>query len=185
MTTCKPLPVFVQNRLREITSHSDIKFDYVSTSQNPADLATRGVPADELIHNNLWWHGPSWLTDHPLQWPSWKSTQFDSKMSEQNTKQSPGPHVMYETPTLAGIPRESSRISQPVAPFDISARSYSSLTKLLGVSAWALRFILKLQKKSTVRGQLLSDKVSQAKVMWEKYVQKYTFTPEINAVKQN
>jgi len=92
---------------------------------------------------------------------------------------------MYETPTLAGIPRESSRISQPVAPFDISARIYSSLTKLLGVSAWALRFIRKLQKKSTVRGQLTSDKVSQAKAMWEKYVQKCTFTPEINAVKQN
>ena len=32
MTACKPLPVFVQNRLREITSHKDIKFDYVSTS---------------------------------------------------------------------------------------------------------------------------------------------------------
>ena len=27
-TTSKPLPVFVQNRLREITSHRDIKFDY-------------------------------------------------------------------------------------------------------------------------------------------------------------
>ena len=106
MTTCKPLHVFVQNRLREIASHRDIKFDYGSTSQNPADLATRGVLADELIHNNLWWHGPSWLTDHPSQWPSWKSTQFDSKMSEQNTKQSPGPHVMCETTTLAGIPRE-------------------------------------------------------------------------------
>ncbi|PFX32652.1 hypothetical protein AWC38_SpisGene2517, partial [Stylophora pistillata] len=43
ITTCKPLPVFLQNRLREITSHRDIKFDYVSTSQNPADLSTRGV----------------------------------------------------------------------------------------------------------------------------------------------
>ncbi|XP_020602584.1 uncharacterized protein LOC110041616 [Orbicella faveolata] len=59
MKTCKPLPVFVQNWIREITSHMNIKFDYVSTSQNPADLATRGVPTDELIHNNLWWHGPS------------------------------------------------------------------------------------------------------------------------------
>ena len=108
-------------------------------------------------------------------------------MSEQNTKQSPGPHVMYETTTLAGIPRESSRLSldKPVAPFDISERNYSSLTKLLRVSAWALRFIRKLQKKSKVEGQLTSGEISQAKVMWEKYVQKSAFTPEINAVKQN
>ena len=28
MTTCKPMHGFVQNRLREITSHRDIKFDY-------------------------------------------------------------------------------------------------------------------------------------------------------------
>ena len=108
-------------------------------------------------------------------------------MSEHNTKQSPGPHVMYETTTLAGIPRESSKISleKPVAPFDISERNYSSQTKLLRVSAWALRFIRKLQKKSTVKEQLTSDEISKAKVMWEKYVQKSAFTPEINAVKQN
>ena len=66
---------------------------WVHFSKNPADLAARGVPADELIHNNLWWHGPSWLTDLPSQWPPWKSTQFDTKMSEQNTKQCAGSHV--------------------------------------------------------------------------------------------
>ena len=59
ITTCKPLPVFVQNRLREITSHRDMKFDYVPTSQHLADLSARGVSADELIQNNLSWHGSS------------------------------------------------------------------------------------------------------------------------------
>ena len=99
-------------------------------------------------------------------------------MSEQNTKQSPGPHVMYETTTLAGTPKESSKVSfdKPVGPFRISERNYSSLTKLLRVSAWALQFIRKLQKKSTIKGQLTSEEI--AKVMWEKYVQKRTFTPE-------
>ena len=41
MKNHKSLPVFVQNRLKEITSHKDIKFRYVTTTQNPADLATR------------------------------------------------------------------------------------------------------------------------------------------------
>ena len=57
-------------------------------------------------------------------------------------------------------------------PFNIGKRNYSSLTKLLRVSAWALRFIRKLQKKSTVKGQLTSDEISQAKVKWEKYMSK-------------
>ena len=74
--------------------------------------------------------------------------------------------------------------NKQVTPFGISERKYSSLTKLLRVSTWALRFNRKLQKKSTIKGQLTSDKISQAKVMWEKYVQKSVFTPEINAVKE-
>ena len=42
------------------------------------------------------------------------------------------------------------------------------------------------EEHSTVKGQLTSDEISQAKVMWEKSVQKSAFTPEINAaVKQN
>ena len=97
MKTYKPLPVFVQNRLREITSNMDFKLDYVSTSQNPADLATRGVPTNKLIRNNLRWHSLSWLTDHPSKWPlSKRSIQFDSKMPEQNTKLSLG-HMLCMT----------------------------------------------------------------------------------------
>jgi len=87
---------------------------------------------------------------------------------------------MYETVSLAGIPRENNNMSfdKPVSPVGISEGNYSSLTKLLRVSAWALRFIRKLQKKSTIKGQLTSDEISRAKVMWEKYVQKCAFTPE-------
>jgi len=50
----KPLPAFVQIRLKEISSYKDVKFRYISTSQNPADLATGGFTAEELVHSNLW-----------------------------------------------------------------------------------------------------------------------------------
>ena len=108
-------------------------------------------------------------------------------MSEQNIKQPPSLHVMNETTTLAEIPKKSSKMSfnKSVALFGIRERNYSSLTKLLRVNSWALRFIRKLQKKSTIKTQLTSDEISQAKVMWEKYVQKSAFTREINAVKEN
>lgn len=38
----KPLPVFVQNRVTEIRSMESVHFLYVSSQENPADLATRG-----------------------------------------------------------------------------------------------------------------------------------------------
>ena len=43
----KPL-TFVRNRVKEIIETKDISFRYVETSQNPADLTTRGVSAQDL-----------------------------------------------------------------------------------------------------------------------------------------
>ena len=50
----KPLTTFVQNLVKEITETKDISFRYVVTSQNPADLATRRISAQELNECELW-----------------------------------------------------------------------------------------------------------------------------------
>ncbi len=34
---------------------------HVSTEQNPADLLSRGINAEYIIDNSLWWSGPDWL----------------------------------------------------------------------------------------------------------------------------
>ena len=39
---------------------------YVPTGENPADVGSRG---GNINHNNLWKHGPPWLSD-PAQWPA-------------------------------------------------------------------------------------------------------------------
>ena len=41
----------------------------MATKYNPADLALRGVFPQDLILQELWWKGPPWLTDSPVQWP--------------------------------------------------------------------------------------------------------------------
>ncbi|XP_068202710.1 uncharacterized protein [Palaemon carinicauda] len=56
--------VFVNNRVREIQhltppSH----WHHCSGSNNPADLMTRGLLAEKLIGNNLWFSGPCNLSD--------------------------------------------------------------------------------------------------------------------------
>ena len=38
--------------------YRDIKLHYISTTENPADIASRGASARELQPNRLWWHGP-------------------------------------------------------------------------------------------------------------------------------
>lgn len=43
---------------------------HVSTSDNPADLATRGVTPLELKESELWWQGPKWLQKERRIWPT-------------------------------------------------------------------------------------------------------------------
>ena len=38
--------------------------------QNPADIPTRGMSANELLKSELWHHGPRYLQLPPDQWPT-------------------------------------------------------------------------------------------------------------------
>ncbi|XP_023248344.1 uncharacterized protein LOC111644037 [Copidosoma floridanum] len=56
------------HHIQELTAHGTWR--YVPSSDNPADIATRGAEPSTLQHNTLWWTGPSWLTGPPSTWPS-------------------------------------------------------------------------------------------------------------------
>ena len=56
---------FVVNRVCKIIEHPDILERYLPTSENPADLATRG---GQVANAELWWNVPVWLSD-PEKWP--------------------------------------------------------------------------------------------------------------------
>ncbi|XP_070068063.1 uncharacterized protein [Drosophila takahashii] len=62
---------FVANRVTKITQSTEAaNWAHVQSEHNPADLASRGVPLQDLIDNSLWWHGPTWLSKPRDQWPS-------------------------------------------------------------------------------------------------------------------
>jgi hypothetical protein len=49
----------VANRLSLIQTELPVSsWLHVSTKENPADLAKRGVRLIDLVKNNLWWRGP-------------------------------------------------------------------------------------------------------------------------------
>ena len=59
--------VYVANRVQEIRNHTEPdQWRHVGTGENPADLASRGVSAEELASNDLWWHGPTFLSNVAL-----------------------------------------------------------------------------------------------------------------------
>lgn len=56
------LKVFVANRVAAIQRNSNaLDWQHVSSKNNPADIASRGIKPCELLQNDLWWHGPQYL----------------------------------------------------------------------------------------------------------------------------
>lgn len=55
--------VFVSNRIQQIRDHTEpFQWNYVSSGENPADIASRGATADKLNNGKLWFNGPTFLT---------------------------------------------------------------------------------------------------------------------------
>ncbi len=61
---------FVANRVKEVHELStNVEYAFVPGKENPADLATRGISAQELIESKVWGEGPAWLTEGSQCWP--------------------------------------------------------------------------------------------------------------------
>ena len=61
--------IFIANQLSEILDHSKrSEWRYIPSKLNPADNATRGLPASETHSNSDWLRGPSFLNKKD-QWP--------------------------------------------------------------------------------------------------------------------
>lgn len=53
---------FVANhvsQIHEVTNPN--QWRYVNTTQNPANVASRGLRFEDLLYFKLWWDGPSYL----------------------------------------------------------------------------------------------------------------------------
>ena len=62
---------FVANRIATILeASSQIQWRYVTSVQNPADDASRGLTADALLNNLRWITGPEFLWKSENYWPS-------------------------------------------------------------------------------------------------------------------
>ncbi|MEW8544134.1 MAG: hypothetical protein AB2693_11425, partial [Candidatus Thiodiazotropha sp.] len=178
---------FIENRLNEIRLDSEIIYHYIASSDNPADCATRGLDTKDLKDNQLWWYGPKWLGLASDDWPIWKLNNIDSGIqSEEENKTKPS-RPMYEAKLVAGEGcRNKKDVSTKVsAPLNIDIHRFSSLIKLLRVTALALRFIKKLQKISQPNKQLDSEEIYQAEKLWIRYVQRLHYDDIIHSILSN
>ena len=137
LSSSKPLKQFVANRIKEIKGMFSIPhWNHCPTADNPADLLTRGISANQLQSSSLWKHGPQWLLSES-QWPHCKPSQvLHLNLSQSLEEEAPSGDSV---PTQ--LPEEKTGIHRVI---DISR--YSTLPKLVGVTAYVLRFLSHLRK---------------------------------------
>ena len=59
--------VYIANRVQQIHDYTTIdQWNYVNTSENPADIASRGISAKYLVNSDIWWRGPEFLSSSTL-----------------------------------------------------------------------------------------------------------------------
>jgi hypothetical protein len=173
ISTSKDLSVFVKNRIVEIKSEEGIQFKYVPSKQNPADLATRGRSVESLRNDNLWWHGPEWLTETDSEWNRKQSTpdktteemKFKSELKKTKTPET------KDIQSLVGMDNCCKNMKF-VPPFGIHISRFSSFTKLMRVTAWVNRFVSKLNKTSSYMGVLTSVELHEAEMLWILFVER-------------
>ncbi len=140
LQTTKTLQLFVRNRVAEIHELTDNrKWKYCPTKDNPADLLTRGISASHFKNSNLWFHGPTWITTSD-KWPVWREADTYVTMAT----------MIDPTPT-----RPSDDTALPVNSSNfVDMSRFSSLSKLLRVTSYVLRFLKKLSDREVVHGKI-------------------------------
>ena len=130
----KRFPVFTANRLAVIERHSDPVKDwrYVPSALNPADEVSRGLSVKRFVNSNYWISGPDFLRDSNMDWPEDICSEIVPK---ENAKQQT---------TVAAV---KNLVSKDLQPVDRLVRSFSSLHKVKGTTAWLLRFCAYLTDK--------------------------------------
>ena len=170
---------YVMHRVEEIrrlTAKDSWRF--CPGTENPADLPSRGVKADDLVSNRLWWDGPEFLHKSEHEWPKHSSEKPDTALAEEVKKQ---PVVTHSLITKGSKPN----------PLDITksmeCEIFGTLIRLFRVTAYVLRFINNIKKTTknlkptkTMKPKGLSaSEINAAENIWIRSIQNASFPLEI------
>ncbi|XP_071579859.1 uncharacterized protein [Temnothorax nylanderi] len=157
---------FVRNRVSQIQDlTAKAHWRYVPGTSNPADCASRGLTTSQLQSHSLWWTGPPWILT-PEAWPSQPALLDELSCSE----------------ARPGIALHAAA-SQSDYHWDLIYR-YSTLNKLLKVTALCFRFISRLRKRRA-KSLDLHSALEKARLFWIKATQAAYFTHEIKMLTAN
>jgi hypothetical protein len=109
---------------------------------------------------NYWWNGTPWLLTPESEW-----SNFEQNMSETVQKE-------VEAEIVIKKPRKETSLLQTTSVKTVEDMTVNPLTKLLRITALALKFIRKLEKNVNEKQFITGDGIRNAEEMWIKSVQR-------------
>ena len=173
LSWCSQLEIkdtYVHSRVADIRKkcpHATIR--YVPTGDNPADILTRDITAEDLKKCKLWWTGPEWLMNKK-QWPT------TEQIYDLHPPVIPQHNIVVEPDV-----RNPLRLDLPRLHIFKDHRFYKSL----GILAWLIRWqtnkggTRKFYDRTINAEELASAKVTAIKVMQEN-----AFSEELKMLKR-
>ena len=176
------------DEIRQLTAKQDWR--YCPGVQNPADLPSRGLTGNEMVDNSMWWCGPQFLQLPEEEWPQDQATVDTNEAALSEVVKNP-PNVIHVLASCEEILTEVNLAEI------IHCQQISSLGRLLRVTAYVLRFVDILKRRTSTRKsgkkeeltkeeddrELNSTEISRAESLWIKTVQASSFKVELKFVR--
>ncbi|GFV07234.1 uncharacterized protein TNCV_1312321 [Trichonephila clavipes] len=168
------LKTFVQNRVAKIQElYPNQLWRHVLSDQNPADLVSRGVDPDKLLQQNLWFNGPTFLSDD--DYPN-RTVNCREKLDEYNSE--------LKNCVNEQIENFQSVLNIHVNDFsnDLLNLSNNYIT-ILRVLSFIFRFMENLKGINRVAGPLTAKEFEKAETFLVKKVQEQEFSSDMEHLK--
>lgn len=163
----KRFQTYVANRVSLIREHSTPQqWRHIPSELNPADDASRGLSAQEIVQTPRWIQGPEFLFEPPRAWPQQPDFKCSDLEAKAEIKHSPKAYTTVPTVDTIGQ----------------LLQQYSSWYRLKKAVAWILRFKNHLMGQTST-GNLSLTEVQEAEQAILAHVQK-NMSPEDNNLKK-
>ena len=178
----KEFKQFVQNRVMEIRRLvKPAHWDYCPSDNNPADICSRGSLASKLVANRLWWNGPEFLLKDKDAWPNLPvnpdvittdpDTWFQLKKESSSNQRKQRNSTVLANVVADRLTTERKLNLDCIIPL----KGFSSLQRLVRVTAYVLRFVSNLKRKNEKKElsdeDLKQEEIERARELWIREVQ--------------
>ena len=159
---------FIANRVMQIHELTDpAVWGFVSGSENPADLVTRGISAQELIDSHCWLQGPEFLKEA-------SDIQNELRIDDSNTL-----FCTVEQGAISLLSRDENSIC--TALFEVNR--WNSFTKAIRIVSWVMRFLHNIKPACVkLAGNLTLEELTEAKLKLLCCVQRQHYVSEFTSL---